>query len=119
MPKNFVIKVHHRLRCSCTFFLPRLNHSAFFTISLQEEETSNVNEKIIAFVKEHKVLYDKSMRAYKNNNNRNKLWAQLASEIDMDGKPIRLFETLVHMCCIICAQNPLVDKREVVEANPP
>ncbi|XP_029723787.2 uncharacterized protein LOC109622665 [Aedes albopictus] len=53
-----------------------------------EEETSNVNEKIIAFVKEHKVLYDKSMRAYKNNNNRNKLWAQLASEIDMDVKSL-------------------------------
>lgn len=59
---------------------------------LQEEETSNVNERIIAFVKEHKVLYDKTLRAYKNNNNRNKLWVQLASELGMDGKIIGLFK---------------------------
>lgn len=61
-------------------------------VYLQEEETSNVNERIIAFVKEHKVLYDKTLRAYKNNNNRNKLWVQLASELGMDGKIIGLFK---------------------------
>lgn len=53
-----------------------------------EEETSNVHERIIAFVKEHKVLYDKTLRAYKNNNNRNKLWVQLASELGMDAKSL-------------------------------
>lgn len=51
-----------------------------------QEETNNLNERIILFVKENKVLYDKSMRAYKNNITRNKLWAQLGWELNMDGK---------------------------------
>ncbi|XP_062709729.1 uncharacterized protein LOC109428118 [Aedes albopictus] len=53
-----------------------------------EEEISSINERIIAFVKEHKVLFDKTMRAYKNNNTRNKLWAELGSELNMDVKSL-------------------------------
>ncbi|XP_062549900.1 transcription factor Adf-1-like isoform X2 [Armigeres subalbatus] len=52
------------------------------------QNKDNNNERIVAFVKEHKVLYDKSMRAYKNNNIRNKLWDQLASTLNMDVKSI-------------------------------
>ena len=67
-----------------------------YCLSLQEEEISSINERIIAFVKEHKVLFDKTMRAYKNNNTRNKLWAELGSELNMDGKIIRLLNLFVH-----------------------
>ncbi|XP_055522383.1 uncharacterized protein LOC129716574 [Wyeomyia smithii] len=52
-----------------------------------ETETS-LNEKTIAFVRENTILYDKTMRAYKLNNNKNKLWEQLAAETGLEAKSL-------------------------------
>ncbi|XP_053685935.1 uncharacterized protein LOC128735478 [Sabethes cyaneus] len=52
------------------------------------DEKNSINDVIINFVREHPILYDKSLRSYKNNNARNKLWQTLAGDLKMEVKAI-------------------------------
>lgn len=58
---------------------------------METTKEAGLNEKIISFVSEHPVLYDKGSRSYKNNSARNKLWAELANSLEMDGKLFSVF----------------------------
>lgn len=72
------------------FFWERVKKISIF----QMDENNSVNDVIIHYVREHPMLYDKSLRSYRNNNARNKLWetmyqgsgaSQIFSSVARDG----------------------------------
>nr|XP_029724190.1 transcription factor Adf-1-like isoform X2 [Aedes albopictus]XP_029724255.1 transcription factor Adf-1 [Aedes albopictus] len=48
------------------------------------EAQTEIDEKIIDFVKGQSILFDKASRSYKNNAHKDRLWQRLASELGME-----------------------------------
>lgn len=64
--------------------------SNFFSMEAQTE----IDEKIIDFVKGQSILFDKASRSYKNNAHKDRLWQRLASELGMEGRNKIFFHIL-------------------------